>query len=128
MLASRKPLSNRDLDRLERVITRDLQSEPRPQYPPCRVEDFEPEQRAIYDAMDAELQEIVRLTMDLLSDIKPADRKLVLRALDRSATLKRAEREAAIAEQDDIEEDVIQSLPPRKPATECNPWDDILNA
>jgi len=106
MPTSRKPLTDRELDRLAIVIMRDFQTEPQPQYPHKTLEGMAPELRAQYDAMDAELQEIVSLTLDLLNQVKPRDRKLVLRALDGAATALRAQREADA----------------------FDPWDDILSA
>jgi hypothetical protein len=104
------PTTAADVRRLKRIIRRDFQASPKPQYPRESVDDMDAELRAQFDAMDAEMQELIRVTMDLLSDVKPRDRLFMLHTLDRCATLKRAEREAA--EQQERSE----------------AWDAILNA
>jgi hypothetical protein len=108
MLASRKPLSNRDLDRLERVIARDLNSDPKPQYRRINLDSFDDEDRARYDQLGATSQEMVHLMADLLSDFRPRDRMLVLRFLVQAGEAERRRRQ--VAEQDAIEDELVQGM------------------
>ena len=85
----RRRVLNREYRRLKRIIRRDLDADPKPNYPRLNLD---PEQRAALAAEPADVQELVTLTADALSDVHPNDRRFLLYTIDAVANARRAQR------------------------------------
>jgi hypothetical protein len=114
-----------DIRRIDRITKRDLQTSPKPTYPRVSIDKLSPEERAKYDTLGTDGQRLITLMLNVLSDIKPGDRLFMFHQLVSAAEDLRMQR--LIAEQDDIEEDMILDLPKRQADDDFDPWEDIVN-